>query len=139
MSDFNKIFPFATALDVSPLVDFWREAAQDSTNSWNGTAKDVLERVEGIPELTGPVDDPGLLEAHQAGLKLLMSAFTSPLNEGIMAAAMVPWQMTPVYMTTTAEQADLVVHMGEHFQKTFSPEEMFVAGLRSAPGPACRP
>lgn len=30
MSDLSPGFPFATILDLSPLVDFWRDQAADS-------------------------------------------------------------------------------------------------------------
>jgi Ca-activated chloride channel family protein len=55
MKDFR--FPFATVLDFSPLVDFWRGQAADPESVWSALATEVLAQVEGVPELTGPVED----------------------------------------------------------------------------------
>ena len=74
MSDPDIRFPFSTVLDFSPLVDFWREQATDPESPRSTLASEVLDQVEGIPELTGPVEAPEQLEAHQEGIESLMTA-----------------------------------------------------------------
>ena len=56
----TNTFPFATTLDMSPVVDFWRGHAQDEQSRWNAIAQTVVAKVEGVPELSGPIDDPAL-------------------------------------------------------------------------------
>lgn len=116
--------PFATALDFSPLVDFWREQAADPESSWSPLAHEVLEQVEGIPELTGPVDSPDRLVGHQQGIERLMTAFSAPLGKKRLMAAIVPWQIEPAYMSPMARQADLVTRTNAHFQDTYDFDEM---------------
>ena len=134
MSDLSAGFPFATILDLSPLVDFWRDQAADSESLWSTTASEVLDQVEGIPELNGPVDDPERLEAHRRGVESLMLAFSTPLDNKRLMAPMVPWQMRPVYMSPKAREANVAARMNEHFQKTYDPEEIFTALAMKAYG-----
>jgi hypothetical protein len=134
MPDTTYRFPFATTLDLSPLVEFWRDGAADPKSRWHALAKNVLERVEGVPELNGAVDGPERLETHQGDVERLMSAFMSPSNDQLVAAAMVPWSMTPVYMTETARGAELVTRMQGHFRRTYDPEEMSAGMVMKAYG-----
>ena len=68
----NEAFPFATTLDFSPLVDFWRDVASDPRNRWHSLAQTVVQRVETVPELNGPL----LLLASDAGSLMTGSAVT---------------------------------------------------------------
>jgi hypothetical protein len=127
-------FPFTTTLDLSPLVDFWSELAADPDSRWYTQARNVLERVESVPELNGPIDGAGRLEAHQSEVQHLMSAVMSPHNIEPTAAAMVPWSMAPVYLTESARRADLVARMREHFGRTYDAREMVVGLVMKAYG-----
>ena len=134
MSDSQIHFPFATTLDLSPLVDFWRDHAADSNSRWRALAHQILDEVEGIPELTGPLNDPARLEPHKRSVEALMSAFASPLADRRFIAAMVPWSMKPAYASPMAREADLTARMNEHFKKTYEPDEMFVGMAMKAYG-----
>ena len=79
-------FPFATTLDLSPLVDFWREVATDDDNPWSALGRSILERVEGVPEFAGPLDDPARLQGLDASVEALLMAFRSPTQSGRVAA-----------------------------------------------------
>ncbi len=130
----NKAFPFATTLDFSPLVDFWRDVASDPRNRWHSLAQTVVQRVETVPELNGPLDTAERLAAHRPDVELLMSAFMSPSNDGLVAAAMGPWSMVPAYETEAARRAGLVGKMREHFRKTYDDDEMYVGMAMKAYG-----
>ena len=117
----SKNFPFATTLDLSPLVDFWREHSKDPKSRWNTFAQAVMEGVEGIPELNGAIDDPTRLGPLGTRVDLLMSAFMSPSEENLVAVASVPWDLEPVYMTEAAERVDLPTRFTEHLEKTYDP------------------
>ena len=127
MSDPHRRFPFRTILDLSPLVDFWREQAADSQSPWSALASEVLLRVEGVPELTGPVESPEQLEAHQEGIESLMAAFAAPLNDNVFMAVMAPWELRAVFMSSPAREADLVARTNAHLEKTYDSDELSVA------------
>ena len=126
MSDQHIRFPFSTLLDFTPLVDFWREQVTDPEGPWSTLASEVLAQVEGIPELTGPVEGPEQLEAHQDGIESLMTAFASPLGSRRFIAAIAPWRIDPAYMSPVARRADLIGRMDAHFKEMYDPEEMSV-------------
>jgi len=127
-------FPFATVVDFSPLVDFWRTQAADPESPWSATATEVLAQVEGVPELTGPVKDRERLEAHQDGIERLMTALNAPLGPKRLMAVMAPWRIESVYMTPMARQADLTVRTREHLKATYDPAEMTDAMTMKAYG-----
>jgi GAF domain-containing protein len=130
----EKNFPFATTLDFSPLVDFWRTHAEDPKSRWYSLAQTVLDQVQGVPELNGPLDDPERLQAVRGGVELLMSAFMSPSNEHLAASAMVPWHLKAAYSTELARTMELPERMAEHFDRTYSSESMYVSMMMKAYG-----
>jgi len=124
----NSRFPFATTLDFSPLVDFWRERAEDPSNPWYGPARHVLSETGDIPELNGPIDGPDRLAGLTDSVEMLLSAFQSPTDESRVAAAMTPYLMGAAYTRGWASGMDLVGAMEEQIGRYYSREDI-VAGM----------
>lgn len=127
-------FPFPTALDFSPLVDMWRDHANDPESPWHGLAVDVLAKTADIAELNGPQDDLGPVAAREDAIELLMRAFSAPLGQRRLMVAIEPWKMSPVYQTPMAREADLLRRTAEHFEATYDIEEMSDAMIMKAYG-----
>jgi GAF domain-containing protein len=122
-------FPFPSVLDLSLLIDFWRRVAEDVASPWHELGRTIVQRVAEAPELRGPVPDLSVLEPHHDLVHLMMTAIVPPaLREEVYAAAVAPWNMTPIFQTSAAQRIDFVNRLRDHMRTTFG-DELWYLGM----------
>jgi hypothetical protein len=70
------ILPFSSKLSFEPLIKYITAIAE----SGHGTAvfaEDILNRLEAVPALKAPIEDPNLISAHQPLVDLMLSMILS--------------------------------------------------------------
>ena len=93
-------FPFRTELSLGPLIDFWTRAGDEESAICAAMGRLVREQVQAAPGLGDPNPDAALLERHGDLVDVLMSAeFPAALWEHAYGAAMMPFELRPVYAT----------------------------------------
>jgi GAF domain-containing protein len=102
-------FPFRAVLSFEPLLDFWRQVAEAGTSPVREhLARTILEKVEGVEALRGDVEDLSALEEHRFLVEMmLMGVLPLALGDRVFAGAVVPFKMTPVFMTPAAAERRL--------------------------------
>ena len=110
--DTHDPFPFERTLSLAPLIDFWREVAEDEASPRAAMARTILDGLRDAPELTRPLDDLAPLEKHLELLDLMMSAvFPMALWEKTYAAAFVPFKLVSFYATSAFARLKLQERM----------------------------
>ncbi|HEY5409068.1 MAG TPA: GAF domain-containing protein [Ginsengibacter sp.] len=103
----NIDLPFQLQINFKKLIDWWKEQAAHPHSFESGRAKEILKRIEKIPELSGPFDDFTLIEKHQEEIQLLLSPFFPSLtttNE--IKAAGIPFK--PMVFNLTKRFTDIL-------------------------------
>ncbi len=72
--------PFHLKINFKKLIDWWKEQAAEPRAFESGRAKEILKRIEKIPELSGPFDDFNLIEKYKEEIQLLLSPFFPSLT-----------------------------------------------------------
>ena len=100
----QRDFPFESQLSLGLLIRFWEEQAQDPSVRGD-TARALIARLREAPELTRPIDDITLLDAHAPLVDALMSAvFPAAFVERAYMGALVPFTLRSVYGTPTLDR-----------------------------------
>ena len=100
MIDQEVKFPFKCRLSLSPLIEFWERLLAKGDCGLGSMAPAIRQKLESVPELREPLDDPTVLEHHQGLIDLLMTVVFPPAFwESDCAAAFVPFQFTTIYAT----------------------------------------
>ncbi len=96
----NNDFPYTTRLNLSPLINYWKQNLDTNQSFDLYPTDDILKKIEAAPELNEPIDDLDILKKHQKLVGLLMSAIMPPaLIETDLAAALVPFNFNGFYAT----------------------------------------
>ena len=72
--------PFHLKINFKILINWWKEQAELPDPFQSDRAKEVLERIAKIPELSKPFDDFNLIEKYQEEIRLLLSPFFPSLT-----------------------------------------------------------
>src|SRR5205085_10759684 len=83
------------------LINWWKEQAESPDHLESAKAKEVLQRIEKTPEISGPFDDFNLVEKYEEEVRLLLSPFFPSLtttNE--IKAAGIPFRPMLFNLTT---------------------------------------
>jgi hypothetical protein len=93
-------FPFAVELSLAPLIAYWDELIAGNGTALADLGRTLRARLAEAPALTAPALEPEALQRHADLVHLLMTvAFPPVFWEQDLAAALVPFQLRPVYMT----------------------------------------
>ncbi|HEX7216361.1 MAG TPA: hypothetical protein VF578_19280, partial [Methylomirabilota bacterium] len=99
----QKDFPFESQLSLGLLIRFWEEQAADPSVRGE-SARALLSRLRQVPELSCPIDDITLLDAHAPLVDALMSAvFPAAFLERAYMGALIPFTLRSVYGTAAFE------------------------------------
>ncbi|MFT4605075.1 MAG: hypothetical protein ACI9W4_001814 [Rhodothermales bacterium] len=120
-------FPFQQRLSLRPLISFWQEKAEAGDASSQSFVRDLLAEVSehaivGSEDLA--ISD---LAAESSVVDKLMSAvFPWATIDRHIAAAIVPFELTPFYATPLFEELDLLSFFDPRFNKecALQPGEM---------------
>lgn len=102
----DELFPFRQVLSFDPLIERWRALAHGEGARAAAAAR-IVEAVDAIPELHGPITDASVLERHAETVSLLMSALFPADAGGLVAAAFRPFDLNPFYATPGFEAENL--------------------------------
>jgi hypothetical protein len=72
--------PFQPKINFKKLIDWWKEQAKLPDAADSNRAKEVLKKIENVPELLKPFDNFNLIEKHQEEVHLLLSPFFPSLT-----------------------------------------------------------
>jgi hypothetical protein len=98
-------FPFERVLSLEPLIERWRCIAAGGVGERSGFARRMLEKVDSLPVLHGPIEDLAVLEAHRGLLDDLMSSiFSEAFWEKYFTAATMPFRFQCFYATPSFRQ-----------------------------------
>ncbi|WP_154665623.1 GAF domain-containing protein [Saccharicrinis fermentans] len=90
--------PFKKTLSFEYLIRDIENIAEDANSILNSSAKDLLKKLEDVPELRGEIKDNSVMEKHDTLLKQLMSFVFNPLNcKEEITAAFKPFEMEPFF------------------------------------------
>ena len=76
----NCDLPFQPKINFKKLINWWKEQSALSDPFQSGMAKEVLKRIEKIPELSKSFDDISVVEKYQEEISLLVSPFFPSLT-----------------------------------------------------------
>ncbi len=112
MTDPYEVFPFNRVLSLVPLIEFWREVAQDASSPRSILAEKILTLLSEAPELEEPITELAVLEKHIELIDLMMTAvFPMARWDKTYAAAFVPFQLTSFYATSAFARLRLIEHL----------------------------
>jgi hypothetical protein len=91
-------FPFRSVLNLRLLIEYWERAIDQGEVP--AFAKELLEKIQGAPELRSPIEDFSIVEKHRTLINFLMSAVVPPAGQDTdRAAAILPFQFKSLYST----------------------------------------
>ncbi len=109
-------FPFRTVLSLEPLVEYWRRFAESRPGIQADLVRQVLEKVESVPELLQPIEDLTLVDTYRELVDMLMFAvLPAGVSDSTYAAAVIPFQPESFYFTSGFKNLDLLHHLVTHF------------------------
>ena len=99
--------PFRSVLSFEPLLDFWRQVAESGESPVREhLARTILEKVECEPALRGEIGDLSVIDEHRYLVEMMLTGVLPlALGDRVFAGAVVPFRMTPAFVTPAAEQA----------------------------------
>jgi hypothetical protein len=98
--------PFKTTLSFEMLLDEIRKISEDKKHPLRGSAKQILEEVEKVPELLKPIKNEKLIEKHQPFIdKLMAFVFNHSDLDSNLSAATPPFIPKPFYTTRLFDEA----------------------------------
>ncbi|RMG86090.1 MAG: hypothetical protein D6714_04775, partial [Bacteroidetes bacterium] len=96
--------PYRSRLSFEPLIDWWRERLHDPAIAGQVLAKEIISRVEAIPELMGTIDDDAVLTTHRDLIELMLSGmFPIARRDTLLAKVSPPFVMKSIFMTPPME------------------------------------
>jgi hypothetical protein len=100
-----KEFPFKSYLSFEPLIEFWANNLKSENEYRSGFVKDVLEKINQIPELNKPIEDLSLIEKHKDIIDLLMTVIypTTQWNK-MIGSSVIPFTFDFFYRTPSFEK-----------------------------------
>lgn len=69
----NPEHPFRSAFSLEPLLKFWKESVAPTCSNMAAMYADFQQRLTGIPELQGTVEDIAVVDRHRDIIAPLMS------------------------------------------------------------------
>ena len=93
-------FPYKSVLSLKPLLEYCQKDAFSDKTIQNVYVQKIKTAMERSPELFQPLEDISLLDKHEEFLSFLMTViFPKAFQSNTCAAAIVPFQFRPFYMT----------------------------------------
>ncbi|RMG23593.1 MAG: GAF domain-containing protein [Bacteroidetes bacterium] len=85
----HQSFPFRTRLSFESLIAYIQQKQSDTNTAVARLATETLRKLEKVPALHRPIDDPSLLEEQRELIDLMMTFVVSPneLDQDILAAS----------------------------------------------------
>lgn len=106
-------FIFKSKLSFTNIIGYWQVLTNDDNPFVSLSAKEIVRRVEEVPEFLHPIEDLKILEDHPDIVELIMSAIVpKALSEDEMISVMVPFQPMDVYATKA--HRDLMLSAGSY-------------------------
>lgn len=118
-------FPFKCTLSLTNIIGYWQVLQNDSNPFYASSAKNILARVEKIPELLKPIEDLTVVYQNKELINLIMSAIYPPaLEEGKMSSVMLPFTQVEIYSTPEFEKVMAESASQESLRNELETEEM---------------
>ncbi len=118
-------FPFETKFSLSNIIGFWELRAQEKGALSDPIAKDILAKVNAIPELREPIEDRKIIEKNINTIQWLMSAvLPSAMIHDQLVAVVPPFKMDFVYTTKSFDNLMLEIGGIENMLAAVGKEEM---------------
>lgn len=93
-------FPFKSVLSLDSLIEVWEGATKEKQKIKSSIAAPVLEKLNGIPELRGPIKDSSILKKHEDIVDVLMSViYPAAQWDRLIQASIAPFQWKAIYST----------------------------------------
>ncbi|HCY86317.1 MAG TPA: hypothetical protein DHV36_14375, partial [Desulfobacteraceae bacterium] len=87
-------------VSLEPLLDFWELKVADKCEHMAGMFNHFKARISEIPELTGDIEDVGVLNEHYDILRPLMTAVFPPATfEKEILGALTPCTFEPFFVS----------------------------------------
>ncbi len=103
--------PFNNVLSLEPLIDYWKERANDNNILHAGVLSPLIERMEKTQELRGEISDIAVIKKHADIVDVLMSSiYPLAQRHNQIAASIAPFEFKVFYST---EQYDAIVGLTE--------------------------
>lgn len=97
--------PFRSTLSFELLIGHIRKISVDKVHPMYLPAKDILKKLEAVPELLGPIEDFAVVRENRETVNQLMSFVINPLmTEVEIGSAMAPFFPKPFYSTRLFDQ-----------------------------------
>lgn len=93
-------FPFESQLSFSNIIGFWELRALDKGDASDPVAKEILEKLDKVPELRKPIKDLKIVEKNRELIQWLMTAVLPPaLIHDQLVSVVTPFKMEFVHTT----------------------------------------
>ncbi|MEL6251413.1 MAG: hypothetical protein AAFR87_05315 [Bacteroidota bacterium] len=104
-SQYQIKFPYGSVLSFKKLIEHWKKLLDSENLNEVILAKEVMMRLEKVPELIGDIDDPALLEKHKELVDLMISGlFPSLRKEDYMGIVAYPFGYNYVHKSKAVEK-----------------------------------
>ena len=100
--------PLRTLGTLAPVIDYWRQLAEQPDHPLGNTAREVMEKVAACPEISGPVSREMLMRHRDLSELLLSCVFPSSLQRFAFAAICTPGSFD-VHWCTPRFERELMV------------------------------
>ncbi|MBT8405672.1 MAG: GAF domain-containing protein [Gemmatimonadetes bacterium] len=120
--------PFRTSMSLEKVIDFWISERDRRGSIWASQAREVLARLEHVPELRGPRIDPAVARRHPELIRMLLSAHFAEASVGSFGSASVPFSYDTIYETPGSDALGVLGQAALFTGTRFEPE-MMVRGM----------
>ncbi|WP_420458011.1 hypothetical protein [Neolewinella sp.] len=116
------VTPYDTVLCLDVLIRRVEELAESEDLGVRFLAREILRRLDPLPQLRGPITDIAVLEEHREVLDLMMLALISPHERatGLFKISL-PFAFEPLFISKTLEalmgQQDVCYSFGTHIDE----------------------
>ena len=120
-------FPFETKLSFGPLITEWQNGVEECGSIIQTLSKNVLEKMEGIPELQGEIKQREAIENNEEFVFTLMSIVFSPAYWDTQIVGLVaPFSLTPFFASPTFKRLNPLSPEHMALQTHLNPSRMTV-------------
>ncbi|GAB4330010.1 MAG: hypothetical protein OHK0038_04220 [Flammeovirgaceae bacterium] len=121
----HERFPFKTFLTFDYLLDFWQQQALSSNYVIASIAKEIVKKIDEIPEFKGVISDYSILKQHKELIELMIGGvFSNASCYDELRFATVPFKMDFFYATSSFENLWKNTDVSNFFSNKEAAEEM---------------
>jgi len=133
LCDTVKCFPFKSTLSFEPLIEFWKRESESSNQLRSAHAKNLLEQLNKVPELSGPINDLSILNGHTDFIDQLMTAIYPPSRwETQISTSNGPFQFKSFYSSPLFKKIFGIDDKGSFGNAEFDERDMLANKILSA-------